>query len=426
MVTGRRTLAGAGVVAGVATAVAGGAVARQLLRGGSGTGSGSGGPGGVGEAGQLGLPVWPPGTRHREVATSDGATLHVAERGRGRSVLLLHGIALSAGVWSEQLRRLPERGFRVVALDLRGHGSSGIGREGLALDRLTADIEEVVQQLRLTDVVVVGHSMGGMALLRLLATDPPLARGERWLQALALVATSAQPATGRGIPGARLALTLAKPALTGVATAARFLPTPTLPNHEVADPIAALTFAEHPAPAAVRLIRRVSAGVPARTTVELLAQLVRLDEARGLAALAVPTTVVVGAGDLITPPRHARALAERIAGAELVELEGCGHIVMLERPAELDEVIVALAARSARPGGAGSGGAGSRGRSGGGSGGRSGGSGGRPGGSAGAPRQGDGSAGEGRPRIQARPSGRARPGGSEPGRPRSLAVGEAG
>ena len=338
VLTPRRTLAGAGVLA---AGLAGGVAARQaLLRRPRRAQLPA-------EAGSV-IPLWPSGTRHRALSVADGATIHVAERGptTGRPVLLLHGITLSAGIWVEQLRRLPDAGMRVIAVDLRGHGESTIGRDGLALDRLTADVVEVAEQLSLGDALLVGHSMGGMAALRLLSTAPSLARGEGWLSALALVATSARPALGWGLPGARLAVSAIGPALRGAAALVCLLPTPTLPDSEAADPLAALSFAEHPEAGAVRLTRRATARVPAGTTMELLAELVRLDETVALAQTRVPTTVVVGRDDLITPPRHARALAAAIHGAELVELDRCGHMVMLECPDELAAAILELAARS--------------------------------------------------------------------------------
>lgn len=338
--TARRTLTGAGVVA---AGLAGGAVARAVLAPGRRERSC---PDGIGDrlAGPAG---WPPGTRHHRLTASDGAVLHVAEAGSGRPVLLVHGIALSAGVWSGQLRRLPRLGLRVIAIDLRGHGRSGVGTGGLDLDRVAADIAEVAEALGLSDAVVVGHSMGAMVVLRLLATDPVLAAGGGWIAALGLVATSARPAAGRGVPGLRLALFASRPLLAVAANLARLLTGPTLPDHDAADPIAAVTFAGDPDPGAVRLVRRVSAGVPARTTAELALRAVRLDQAAGLAAIAVPTVVVVGTDDLVTPPGHARALVAAIPGAELVELDGCGHEVMLERPEALEAVVADLVARSA-------------------------------------------------------------------------------
>jgi 3-oxoadipate enol-lactonase len=66
-----------------------------------------------------------------------------------------------------------------------------------------------------------------------------------------------------------------------------------------------------------------------------------------LASIRVPTTVVVGDHDVITPPDQSETLAAGIPGAELIILRGCGHMVMLERPAELDDAILSLAKRAA-------------------------------------------------------------------------------
>jgi pimeloyl-ACP methyl ester carboxylesterase len=72
----------------------------------------------------------------------------------------------------------------------------------------------------------------------------------------------------------------------------------------------------------------------------------RFDAAATLADIDIPTTIVVGTRDLMTPVRHARALARHIAAAELVELVGCGHMPMLERRYEVDQVLRDLVVRS--------------------------------------------------------------------------------
>ena len=348
--SGRRTLAGAGAVA---AGLAGAALVRAVVF----PGRREPGPSGADGSQPAEPAAWPPGARHHRIVVSDGAVLHVAEAGAGRPVLLVHGMALSAAVWSGQLLRLPRLGLRVLAVDLRGHGRSGIGSGGLAFDRVAADIGEVAEHLGLRDVVLVGHSIGAMAVLRLLAVDPPLASGESWVAALVLVATSARPAGGRGIPGLRLALLASRPALEMAANLSRLLVGPTLIDHEAVDPIAAVTFGEHAEPAAVGVVRRVSAAVPARTTLELaLRAAARLDQRSCLAGIAVPTAVVVGTDDLVTPPSHARELASAIPGAELVELDGCGHEVMLESPERLEAVISALACGTGRGRAAGGGG----------------------------------------------------------------------
>jgi pimeloyl-ACP methyl ester carboxylesterase len=284
-----------------------------------------------------------PGVEIHVLVLSDGTRMRVLARGAGRPILLVHGIMLSADIWSRQLRDLGDTGYRVVAPDLRGHGESTVGSGGLALDRVVDDLAELIGRLGLDDVVLVGHSMGGMLALRLLTrTGPPAPVG-----ALGLVATSASPVGGRGIPGLRAVIGLAGPVLGAAGRLSRLVPGPSLPDSEVGDPLARVTFGSGAAPADVRLIRRVTALVPARVTMALLLQLVSFDAAPVVDRVTVPTTVVVGCDDVMTPPRHARALAAAIPGAELVELPGCGHMVMLERPDQLDAALRRLAGTSA-------------------------------------------------------------------------------
>jgi pimeloyl-ACP methyl ester carboxylesterase len=68
---------------------------------------------------------------------------------------------------------------------------------------------------------------------------------------------------------------------------------------------------------------------------------------RRLGAIDLPTAVVVGTHDLLTPPRTAQVLADGIPGATVTQLAGCGHMVMLERPDELAAAVDRLAARAA-------------------------------------------------------------------------------
>ncbi len=287
-----------------------------------------------------------------QLMLSDGTQLRVLARGSGRPVVLLHGITLSADVWTRQLRDLGDAGYRVVAPDLRGHGRSTVGTGGLGLDRVVDDIHEVLEQMELDEAVLVGHSMGGMLALRLLTRDRPGGdRPSHRVAALALVATSAGPVVGRGVPGLRALIALAGPVLGAAGRLTSLLPGPSLPDTDVGDPVARMTFGSRHADDDVRLIRRITARVPARVTAALLVQLVSFDAEAALGEVAVPTTVVVGAEDVMTPPRHAETLAAAIPGAELVVLAGCGHMVMLERPDQLDDAVRALAARApaARP-----------------------------------------------------------------------------
>jgi non-heme chloroperoxidase len=87
--------------------------------------------------------------------------LHVRDTaGDGRPVVLVHGWPLSSDSWSEQIPALREAGYRVVAYDRRGFGQSDPG-DGYDYDRLTDDLHNVISDLDLSDVTLVGFSMGG-------------------------------------------------------------------------------------------------------------------------------------------------------------------------------------------------------------------------------------------------------------------------
>jgi pimeloyl-ACP methyl ester carboxylesterase len=288
-----------------------------------------------------------PEVRGTSLTMGDGARLRVVQQGHGPAVLLLHGITLSAAIWHFQLPALADAGYRAIAYDQRGHGASTVGSEGLTLDRLAADLGEVLDQLLIDDdVLLVGHSMGGMVALRHLASVPGDPEGTGRISGLALVATSADPVVGSGIPGIGALIGAGAPVLARLGVLSRRLPGPSLGAGDLSFLLTRVTFGADPSTSQVALTRDVTNAVPAKVAVELLAQIVSFDETPVLERIAVPATVVVGTNDLMTPVPHARALARKIRGSELVVLDGCGHQVMVERPSELNAAILDLAHRA--------------------------------------------------------------------------------
>jgi pimeloyl-ACP methyl ester carboxylesterase len=325
----RAGLAGAGVAGGVAGGLAvQHAVARRLQK--------------KPEVAPLAELATPAGVREHDIPVSDGGSIHIVEEGpvAGTQILLLHGITLSAAVWHYQLRDLAGAGFRVVAMDFRGHGRSVPGRDGLTIDRLAVDVEEVIGALDLTGVVLAGHSLGGMVALRMLARDPDSAAGRGRIRSLVLVATSASPVRHRGFPLARGLVAAARPLLIRSAALSARLPGPTLPAHDLAFLLARITFGEGASPGQVSFTGELTAGVPARVSAQLLLEILRFDEEDTLGSIRLPTTVIVGDHDLMTPVAQARAMVAAIPGARLLLLPGCGHMVRLERRREMDEVLV--------------------------------------------------------------------------------------
>jgi len=300
----------------------------------------------------------PEDVREHTITMSDGWVVRSLERGpkEGPPVLLLHGITLGAAVWPYQLGALADAGLRVVALDLRGHGQSGrraaedgrrSGSAAPTLDRLATDVSEVLDAMELDGVVLVGHSLGGMAALRLLGNEPGLAAGSGRLAGLVLAATTANATHRRGPPGLSDAVVLARPLVSSASGLAARLPGPTLPAHDLAFLLARVTFGERPSSRHVAFTGRLTSDVPVRVSASLLLDVLRFNAEDILDRISVPTGVVVGEKDLVTPPPQSEYLATHIASSELQVLAGCGHMLMLERPDELNRIICRIVERAA-------------------------------------------------------------------------------
>jgi non-heme chloroperoxidase len=280
---------------------------------------------------------------HHRIDTDDGGVVHAVEAGTGRPLVLVHGITLAAEIWSLQLAGLADR-HRVVAVDLRGHGQSVPGRDGFGdgVKRLAADVRQLLDALDVTGGILVGHSLGGMTSLQLVL-DAERAWLSRRLAGLALVDTSAEPLAGvrgartaRGPVTASLSRGLLLLERAGVAAA---------PSTDLGWWAARAAFGADPDPAHVAFTEALGRATPLGTVAGLLGPLAAFDVADRLGTIDLPTVVVVGTQDRLTPPRHARRLAEGIPGAELVELARAGHMPMLERPGELARILTDLADR---------------------------------------------------------------------------------
>src|SRR5690242_2428330 len=96
----------------------------------------------------------------------NGHNLHVVDsQGDGRPVVLIHGWPLSGASWSEQVPALKDAGYRVVTYDRRGFGQSDPG-DGYGYDALADDLDNILTDLDLSDVTLVGFSMGGGEIAR--------------------------------------------------------------------------------------------------------------------------------------------------------------------------------------------------------------------------------------------------------------------
>ena len=100
-----------------------------------------------------------------KIRTRDGVELFHREWGSGRPVLFVHAWALSSAMWSYQIAELGQRGCRCIGFDRRGHGRSDVPDSGYDLDSLADDLADVIEQLDLHDLALVGMSMGSNEIL---------------------------------------------------------------------------------------------------------------------------------------------------------------------------------------------------------------------------------------------------------------------
>jgi pimeloyl-ACP methyl ester carboxylesterase len=317
-------LRGAGIAAGVAGAMAGAAYGAQRLvaaRVRSRPDDDA--------ARALEAPIY---LDHR-LDTFDRGSIYVVEAGEGPPIVLSHGVTLSVRTWFHQLEELPKEGFRVVAYDHRGHGQSVLGEAGHSVENLAEDVNTVVTGLDLRGVVLVGHSMGGVAVQAFVARYPKVVQ-ER-VAGIVLLSTLAYTPFGSRSTRTKARLermTKHAPDSTWLWNA---------PNLGLV--VARLGFGKDPHPSHVELVRRMMAECPPETRLDAPRALVGLDLTPDLPEFRVPTLVVGGTADLLTLPAESRRMARLIPGARLELFEDAGHMLMLERTTELDELIVKFA-----------------------------------------------------------------------------------
>jgi non-heme chloroperoxidase len=100
------------------------------------------------------------------ITTKDGTTLFYRDWGAGQPITFSHGWPLSSDAWDRQMMFFGSRGFRVIAHDRRGHGRSDQTWDGNNMDQYADDLAELIEQLDLKDVVMIGHSTGGGEVAR--------------------------------------------------------------------------------------------------------------------------------------------------------------------------------------------------------------------------------------------------------------------
>lgn len=282
------------------------------------------------------------------VRSFDGTQIVVRAAGDPRAPLLVfaHGFSLDLSTWSEQWPTLSAR-YRCVLMDHRSHGASGAAAHGdLTLRAMGRDVAAVLDAVSPgAPAILIGHSMGAMAILALAELRPELF-GPRVAGVVLIGAAS-----GQLIRGAMGSVTeLLRPRLGSLRAAAgrvdRLRRAVLASPADVSGVVARVTQFGPDAPRnVVDHVVSLAGRASSQVWTDGLAGLMEMDLRHALPRVTVPALVVVGEHDRVTPPAAAVELAGALPRGELTIVPGAGHIAMLERPDELNRALERFAGR---------------------------------------------------------------------------------
>jgi 3-oxoadipate enol-lactonase len=252
-----------------------------------------------------------------------GTSLEYDVRGDGPAVVLLHAFPLGKAMWDAQARALAPA-HTVVRFDARGFGGTPPGDGLLTMERIADDAAALLDHLGIPQAAFVGLSMGGYAAFALVRRHPSR------IKALVLADTRATADS----PEQRRSRSQQADKVRAEGPAA-------IADGFLEKAVGATTHQERPE--VVARVREMILAAPARGVVDALAGLAaRADSTPTLREIRVPTLVLCGEEDALTPPADAEALRDGIAGSALEIVPKAGHLSAIEDPAAFNAALLAF------------------------------------------------------------------------------------
>lgn len=240
--------------------------------------------------------------------------------GTNQPVVFLHGFPLDRRMWAPQASALAAHA-RCIAPDLRGFGETPLATPlapPLSMDQYADDVAALLDALAVERATVVGLSMGGYVAFALWRRHPERVR------ALVLADTRAGADTEEVRDRRRTLVRVARERGSQAVADAQI------------DGLVGKTTRNERPEVALQLRQMLGAAPVEGIVGALTAMMTRPDSRPLLPTITVPTLVVVGDEDTLTPPKEARAMQEAIRGSELAVIPGAGHVSNVERPDEFN------------------------------------------------------------------------------------------
>lgn len=250
----------------------------------------------------------------------NGVEIAYTDQGKGTPVLFVHGYPLSKAMWDPQVKGLSSN-FRVITLDLRGHGESEAPLWLYTMEMFADDIRALLDHLSIDQVVLAGFSMGGYI------TFVFYRKYKNRVKALILADTRPQVDSPEGKQGRfKTAQTAHKEGAGPIADA--MLPKLLTPQ------------SVQSRPDLVQNVRKIMTSTPvAGIAGDLMAMAERPDSVPLLSEITCPTLILVGEQDGLTPPADAKLMADRIKKSQLEIIPAAGHLSNLEQPDHFNKAV---------------------------------------------------------------------------------------
>jgi 3-oxoadipate enol-lactonase len=250
----------------------------------------------------------------------DDIQLAYDDAGSGPAVILLHGYPFNRSMWHEQIAALRDR-YRVVTLDLRGHGDSESSAGPITMNTLAQDVALLMDTLDIPRAAIGGLSMGGYVVLAFYHLFPLRVRS------LILADTRAQADTAEAKQNrAQQAEKVLAEGMAGIVDA--MLPKLLAPE----------TVSKRPE--VVKRIRDMMLRTkPEGAAAALRGMAIREDQTERLSRIVSPALILVGREDAITPVADSERMHHEIGGSRLVVIENAGHVSNIEQPEQFNEAM---------------------------------------------------------------------------------------
>jgi pimeloyl-ACP methyl ester carboxylesterase len=266
--------------------------------------------------------------QHLRTCTVHGSRVNYVEMGEGTPLIFIHGLS---GCWQNWLENIPHmaRRHRVIAVDLAGFGDSELPHEEISIPGYGRFVDAFLGEIGAERAALVGNSMGGF-----IAAETAISHPSR-VEKLVLVSAAGLIRTGnRQMEALQRTARLLHPATAAVLARREFLiRRPKLKRRIL------YGIVRYPERIEPELVYEVASGAGKPGFLDSLNAISNYDFRERLPEISVPTLIIWGRNDRIVPVSGAYEYERLIPGSRLVIFEDTGHLPMLERPAQFNQLV---------------------------------------------------------------------------------------